>query len=56
MQDAARCPIDHAALATATGPTGCPISAHAAEFDPFADGYQQDPPDYVRANAQEDLP
>ncbi|KAA6120741.1 cytochrome P450/oxidoreductase [Cupriavidus cauae] len=29
-------------------PTGCPVSARAADFDPFEDGYQQDPPDYVR--------
>ena len=40
-----RCPIDHAAL---TGPTGCPISARAAEFDPFENGYQQNPPEYLR--------
>ena len=26
----------------------CPVSASAAEFDPFGDGYQQDPPEYVR--------
>ncbi|MFT4269221.1 MAG: cytochrome P450/oxidoreductase [Xenophilus sp.] len=29
-------------------PTGCPVSHQAAAFDPFSDGYQQDPPDYVR--------
>jgi cytochrome P450/ferredoxin-NADP reductase len=29
-------------------PTGCPVSSRAAEFDPFEDGYQQDPPEYVR--------
>lgn len=29
-------------------PNGCPVSARAAQFDPFEDGYQQDPPDYVR--------
>ena len=29
-------------------PTGCPVSQRAAEFDPFEDGYQQDPPEYVR--------
>ncbi|SSW71949.1 Cytochrome P450 116 [Achromobacter veterisilvae] len=39
------CPIDHAAPARAQG---CPVSPQAAEFDPFGDGYQQDPPDYVR--------
>ncbi len=42
------CPIDHTALAAAQSPTGCPVSARAAEFDPFGDGYQQDPPEYVR--------
>jgi cytochrome P450 len=43
--NAGGCPIDHAALARAQG---CPVSPQAAEFDPFGDGYQQDPPDYVR--------
>ncbi|NYF96969.1 cytochrome P450/oxidoreductase [Janibacter cremeus] len=27
--------------------TACPVSRGAAEFDPFGDGYQQDPPAYV---------
>lgn len=27
--------------------TACPVSPGAAEFDPFGDGYQQDPPAYV---------
>ncbi|MDN5717523.1 MAG: cytochrome P450, partial [Janibacter sp.] len=27
--------------------SACPVSANAAEFDPFGDGYQQDPPAYV---------
>ncbi|NUZ06542.1 cytochrome P450/oxidoreductase [Piscinibacter koreensis] len=31
-----------------TAPNGCPVSPLAAEFDPFGDAYQQDPPDYVR--------
>jgi cytochrome P450/ferredoxin-NADP reductase len=39
----AGCPIDHNALAA-----GCPISQGAAEFDPFEDDYQQDPPEYLR--------
>ncbi|KAG1252602.1 hypothetical protein G6F65_017847 [Rhizopus arrhizus] len=36
----------HAAAAA----SGCPVhvSERAAEFDPFGDGYQQDPPEYVR--------
>ncbi|MEG0199174.1 MAG: cytochrome P450, partial [Comamonas sp.] len=47
----ARCPIDHSQFTQATaqkGPTGCPISHGAAEFNPFGDAYQQDPPEYVR--------
>ena len=35
-------------------PTGCPVSTHAAGFDPFSDGYQQDPPDYVRWSRMEE--
>ncbi|MVW73237.1 cytochrome P450/oxidoreductase [Bordetella sp. 15P40C-2] len=39
------CPVAHHAASA-----GCPahVSARAAEFDPFGDGYQQDPPEYVR--------
>lgn len=44
----ARCPFDHRQPSGQTGPTGCPVSAGAAAFDPFSDGYQQDPPEYVR--------
>ncbi|PXW23449.1 cytochrome P450/oxidoreductase [Paraburkholderia caballeronis] len=43
---AARCPFPHGAAAAAA--SACPVSAGAAAFDPFSDGYQQDPPDYVR--------
>ena len=50
----ARCPIDHAALTGLSGPTGCPVSASAAALDPFADGYQQDPPEYVRWSREEE--
>lgn len=42
-----KCPF-HPAPAAATAPNGCPVSAAAAAFDPFDDGYQQDPPEYVR--------
>lgn len=53
---ASGCPVDHAALAAARTPTGCPVSARAAAFDPFEDGYQQDPPEYVRwAREQEPI-
>src|SRR5450830_523052 len=45
---AARCPIDHAALMGQRPATGCPVSPAAAAFDPFSDGYQQDPPEYLR--------
>ena len=42
------CPYAHPPLSAHTTPTGCPVSQRAADFDPFSDGYQQDPPDYVR--------
>ena len=45
---AARCPVAHGTLSAQQSPTGCPVSQRAADFDPFEDGYQQDPPDYVR--------
>ncbi|SAK85603.1 ferredoxin [Caballeronia glebae] len=41
---APRCPFHDETRA----PNGCPVSAGAAGFDPFGDGYQQDPPEYVR--------
>src|SRR5262245_64595340 len=42
------CPVAHAPLSEHQTPTGCPVSGRAAEFDPFDDAYQQDPPEYVR--------
>lgn len=42
------CPVAHGALSSERTPTGCPVSQRAAGFDPFEDGYQQDPPEYVR--------
>ena len=42
------CPVDHRALSAQAAPNGCPVSQSAAAFDPFEEGYQQDPPDYVR--------
>ena len=51
MTDAAgapRCPFHDSASMQTRDPDGCPVSAGAAEFDPFGDGYQQDPPEYVR--------
>ncbi len=45
------CPIDHSAL---TAPDGCPVSHNAAQFDPFGDGYQQDPPEYMRWSREQE--
>ncbi|MDR0226022.1 MAG: cytochrome P450/oxidoreductase [Burkholderiaceae bacterium] len=49
-----RCPFDHRQPRGQTGPTGCPVSAGAAAFDPFSDGYQQDPPEYVRWSREQE--
>ncbi|MGJ7542424.1 cytochrome P450/oxidoreductase [Variovorax sp. LT1R16] len=50
------CPVAHGLLSDTRTPTGCPVSQRAAEFDPFEDGYQQDPPEYVRwAREQEPI-
>lgn len=40
---ASGCPM-HGALA----PNGCPVSARAAQFTPFGEDYQQDPPGYLK--------
>ena len=45
---AARCPVGPGHASPPLTPTGCPVSPRAADFDPFSDGYQQDPPEYVR--------
>lgn len=44
---ASGCPVHQAAQPAGAG---CPmhVSPRAAEFDPFGDAYQQDPPEYVR--------
>ena len=42
------CPVVHGPASVHRTPTGCPVSQRAADFDPFGDGYQQDPPEYVR--------
>lgn len=47
------CPVT-GAQAQPAAPTGCPVSARAAGFDPFSDGYQQDPPEYVRWSRDEE--
>lgn len=47
----AGCPVDHSGL---RAPNGCPVSHNAAAFDPFEDGYQQDPPDYVRWSREQE--
>ena len=46
MSTAPQCPFRSDAAPAA--PNGCPVSPRAAEFDPFGDAYQQDPPEYVR--------
>ena len=48
------CPVAHGPLSEHRTPTGCPVSQRAADFDPFSDGYQQDPPDYVRWSRAEE--
>lgn len=49
------CPIDHSAIDPALrAPDGCPVSHNAAAFDPFEDGYQQDPPEYVRWSREQE--
>ncbi|MDM0019538.1 cytochrome P450/oxidoreductase [Variovorax saccharolyticus] len=42
------CPFASQPLSGHQTPTGCPVSQRAADFDPFEDGYQQDPPEYLR--------
>ncbi|GIX24123.1 MAG: cytochrome P450 [Caldimonas sp.] len=42
---ASRCPVAHAGH---SAPNGCPVSARAAEFDPFQDAYMEDPAEFVR--------
>ncbi len=48
------CPVAHGPLSDARTPTGCPVSQRAADFDPFGDGYNQDPPDYVRWSREQE--
>jgi cytochrome P450/ferredoxin-NADP reductase len=48
------CPFHHLQPSSASEPTGCPVSRNAAEFDPFTDGYQQSPPDYVRWSREQE--
>ena len=50
------CPFVHGTLSSHQAPTGCPVTQRAANFDPFEDGYQQDPAEYVRwAREQESV-
>ncbi|MGV3653795.1 MAG: cytochrome P450/oxidoreductase [Noviherbaspirillum sp.] len=48
------CPVDHGAWSGQSTPTGCPVSRRAAEFDPFDNAYQQNPPEYVRWAREEE--
>jgi cytochrome P450/ferredoxin-NADP reductase len=43
----ASCPLTGEASPELRTPTGCPVSKRAAEFDPFSDDYQHDPPSYL---------
>ncbi len=49
---APKCPFSHGVQPPAAN--GCPVSARAAAFDPFSDGYQQDPPEYVRWSREQE--
>ncbi|MDD0841118.1 cytochrome P450/oxidoreductase [Curvibacter sp. HBC61] len=51
---AGRCPFTSATPAPALSPTGCPVSARAAAFDPFAPSYQQDPAATLRWAREEE--
>ncbi|GAB2900535.1 cytochrome P450/oxidoreductase [Paralcaligenes sp. KSB-10] len=42
------CPIAHVAGAVPKPSTGCPISQHAADFDPFQDAYMENPSEFIR--------
>ena len=48
------CPVAHGPLSEHLTPTGCPVSQRAAAIDPFADDYQQDPPEYVRWSREQE--
>ncbi|GAA4012885.1 cytochrome P450/oxidoreductase [Actimicrobium antarcticum] len=50
------CPVGQLPVSGQRAPDGCPVSARAADFDPFTDAYQQDPPEYLRwAREQEPI-
>jgi cytochrome P450/ferredoxin-NADP reductase len=51
---AAECPVVHHFQQAAQAPNGCPVSRRAADFDPFDEAYQQDPPEYVRWAREEE--
>ena len=45
---AAGFPFHEAQAAPAAAAGGCPVDPRAAAFDPVGEGYQQDPPEYLR--------
>ncbi|TDL34155.1 cytochrome P450 [Arthrobacter nitrophenolicus] len=47
VQQTQSCPMTGATSMKEPGSSGCPVVGRAAEFDPFSDGYQQDPAAYV---------
>ena len=50
------CPFAHSPGSHQHARPACPVSRRAEEFDPFEDGYQQDPSEYVRwAREQEPI-
>ncbi len=49
-----RCPFHESNPSTAAHPADCPVSGRAAAFDPFEDGYQQDPPAYLKWSREEE--
>ena len=57
-QPAGKCPFHHVApeqsVDAAYSPTGCPISANAAAFDPFEGPYQVDPADALRWSREQE--
>ena len=52
LSPAGRCPVDHRNLGMA--PSGCPVSANAAAFNPFDPAYMQAPGDYLRWAREEE--
>ncbi len=50
----ALCPFGSGRKAAAVSPTGCPVSANAAAFDPFEGPYQVDPAEALRWSREQE--